>query len=81
MSKHPISLTPVDSSNIRAIGWDSTTKTLAVQFKSGGTYHYPGVDAKLHQQLMAAPSVGGFFASHLRQRKDFADATHLYRKS
>jgi len=51
---------PVQSSNIRAIGYDSDKRELHVEFKSGGRYIYEEVDEIVHASAMAADSVGGF---------------------
>ena len=43
-----IALTPVKSSQVKAIGHDPATNTLAVQFAhgAGSIYHYPDVTAE-----------------------------------
>jgi hypothetical protein len=57
---------PVTSSNIKAIGYDPATKTLAVQFAHGGLYHYSGVEQSVHDDLLKAKSIGGHFYKHVR---------------
>jgi hypothetical protein len=57
---------PVDSSNIRSIGHDSKTNTLAVEFKSGAVYHYADVGKKIHDELMGAKSIGSHFIKNVR---------------
>lgn len=55
--KHPdIKTQPVKSSNIEAIGHEGST--LAVKFKSGGTYHYHGVTKEQFDGLSKAESIG-----------------------
>lgn len=61
-----IPLTPCKSSNISAFGYDAASKTLAVQFGSGHTYHYPGVGSEVFEKLGKAKSVGSFFATDIR---------------
>jgi len=63
-----IALFPVESNQVKAIGYDSATETLAMQFKHGvgAIYHYPGVTKELHEALMAADSVGKFFGQHIK---------------
>lgn len=58
-------LTPVKSSNIKAVGYDASTKTLAVEFP-GGVYHFNDVPADVHAGLVGAESVGKYFASNIR---------------
>lgn len=62
-----IALTPVDSSNLSAIGYDAATRTLRIEFKGGKsprTYDYHDVPAETYAALQDAPSKGGFWASH-----------------
>jgi len=63
-----IPLTPVTSSQVKAIGYDPMTKTLACQFVHGAghIYHYPGVEPKVHADFMAANSIGKFFGQNIK---------------
>lgn len=54
-------MTPVVSSNVKAVGYDGAAKEMHVQFHSGGHYVYSDVAPAKHAALLAAPSVG----SHL----------------
>jgi hypothetical protein len=51
-----------NSSQIREIGYDSTTKKLLVKFSSGDYYEYSGVTSDAYDQLMGygdyAPAPG-----------------------
>lgn len=58
---------PVESSAIKAVGYDPKSKLLAVQFTSGDTYHYENVPEHVHEGLMSARSVGGHFHQHIRR--------------
>lgn len=58
-------LEPVTSSNIASIGYDHASRTLAVQFKSGGLYHYHGVSPKDHADFVSAKSHGQHFAANI----------------
>lgn len=60
-----IALTPVKSSNIRAVGYDPATRTLAVEFPNS-VYHYADVPPNVHDELRAAESVGRYFASNVK---------------
>lgn len=56
-----IELTPCQSSNVAA--WGYQDGTLAVQFRSGATYHYEGVPAETIERLRQPDaSVGGVIA-------------------
>lgn len=59
-------LKPVTSSNIKAVGYDPSSKALHVQFKSGQTHRYDDVSPEKHAALMAADSVGSHFHQHIR---------------
>lgn len=60
-----IKLEPVKSSNIDAIGHDSVNDELHIQFKTGGTFVYPGVSAEKHAALIGADSVGKHFRNSI----------------
>ena len=57
---------PVDSSAIRAVGYDGST--LTVEFHTGRTYDHPGVPYSVYEGLMQAPSKGSFYNSYIRGR-------------
>lgn len=66
---HPqIPRQPVVSSNIKSVGYNPDSKTLAIEFMNGHVWHYAGVDASVHQQLLAAESKGSYFARSIRRR-------------
>lgn len=56
----------VKSEALRSIGYDPRTLELEIEFASGDVYRYFDVPDDLHVALMAADSLGGFFASHIR---------------
>lgn len=70
-TKHPaISMTAVKSSQIQSIGYDESTKTLAVKFVNGDSiYHYPDFEAKDFDKFKGAESIGKYFGSHIKNRK------------
>lgn len=60
-------MTPVKSSNIRAVGYDSTTRAMKVQFHDGVTHQYEDVDPKHHEEMMKPDtSVGKYFHAHIK---------------
>jgi len=66
-----IALTPVTSNQVKAIGYNPATKTLAVTFKNrtgapAPIYHYPDVLPELHAQFLAAESMGRFHGEHIK---------------
>ena len=71
-----ITLTPCESSNV--VAWGYQNGTLAVQFKSGSIYHYDDVPAAMIDQLrQPETSVGGVIAGIRKQfngvRKDLPE--------
>ena len=61
-----VEMKPVESSNVAAIGHDSDADELHVQFRSGATHVYGGVDAEKHQELLDAPSIGSHLSRVIR---------------
>ncbi len=57
---------PVASSNVQAIGYDSGTQTLEVEFQSGSVYQYYGVPDHLHEEIMQASSKGRFLNTYIK---------------
>lgn len=57
----------VQSSNVEAIGYDTTTSELHVRFvKSGITYVYYSVEEWRFQELMASDSKGTYLNSQIK---------------
>lgn len=57
-------MTPVESSNIKAVGYHPESRTMHIQFKSGGHYRYADVPPETHEAFMAAESKGGHFSKN-----------------
>lgn len=57
---------PVSSSSLRSVGFDEAPSILEVEFVDGGVYEYSNVPAKEHGNLMAASSIGSYFAKHIK---------------
>lgn len=59
--------TPVESSQIKSVGYDPATHVLEVEFvprkdgTPGAIYQYDDVPAEIAEQLVAAQSVGRYF--------------------
>ncbi|MHB9099859.1 MAG: KTSC domain-containing protein [Syntrophales bacterium] len=62
---------PVTSSNIRAIGYDSDSQTLEVEFNYGSVYQYGGVPQDEHEAMMNADSKGTYLNVHIKGRYQF----------
>jgi len=59
-------LIPVDSSAIRAVGYDGST--LTVEFHSGRIYDHPNVPYSVFESFMRSSSKGTYYNQHVRGR-------------
>ena len=58
--------TPVQSSSIKAVGFDRHHHTLVIEFLHGGTYEYAEVPEHVFHELLHAESKGRYFLEHIR---------------
>lgn len=58
----------VSSSNIRSIGYETTTGTLEVEFNSGGIYQYFNVPEAVYSALMHASSKGAYVNDYIKDQ-------------
>lgn len=58
--------TPVESSTMLSIGYDSTEQVLEIEFTSGIVYQYLEVTATVFKELMDAESKGRYFNGEIR---------------
>lgn len=63
-----MTLQPVSSSNIAAIGYDADGQTLTIEFRSGGTYEFYDVPEQVFEGLRTASSLGQYFQNNIRGR-------------
>ena len=63
-----MTMTPVQSSNVAAVGYDPATKILRVAFKNGGEYEYAGVPAEAHAALLNTDSIGAHLHKHIKPK-------------
>jgi len=57
----------LSSAKIRAIGYDSKTQVLEVEFNDGRVIAYSGVSPEVHRRFMAAPSPVSFFEDKIAE--------------
>lgn len=69
-----IAMDAVESSQIAAIGHDSETNTLAIQFTSksgtGSIYHYSNFDAQAFADFKSSKSIGSYFGKVIKPHPD-----------
>lgn len=58
--------TPVESTTMLSVGYDSTEQVLEVEFTSGAVYQYLEVPATVFEKLMDAESKGRYFNREIR---------------
>ena len=56
---------PVHSSSIVSVGYDEATRSLEVEFVTGGVYRYFDVPDDLYYALMRAESKGAFVNANI----------------
>lgn len=61
----------VDSSQIASIGYDIESKTLEIEFKSGGVYDYHDVPQHVYMGIMSAGSHGKYFYAEIKGKYGF----------
>ncbi len=57
----------INSSNIRAVGYDARSRTLEIEFSDGGIYQYSGVSEEVHRRFVNAPSAGSYFRDNIEE--------------
>jgi hypothetical protein len=64
---------PVNSSSVKAVGYDVPTSTLELEYVSGSVYRYADVPQPVYAGLMAAPSIGSYVNSRIKPCYDFTE--------
>ena len=63
---------PVDSSNLRSVGYDAEQQILEIEFKSGSVYQYFNVPATVYEALMSASSKGTYHSQWIKYSYRYA---------
>jgi hypothetical protein len=63
----------VDSSNIERIGYDSTSGTLRIEFKSNRAYDYFNVPENVFNELRYASSVGSYHSANIKNSYPYSE--------
>ena len=59
----------VKSSNIKSVGYDAETRTLEVEFNSGGVYQHTDISPAQHKAFIESESPGRFYNANFRTTK------------
>jgi len=62
-----MSRTPVSSSNLASVGYDSQSKLLEVEFLDGSVYQYFNIPSYIYTGLMNAASHGSFLDTFVKK--------------
>jgi hypothetical protein len=68
----------IKSSNLAEVGHEASLDILEVQFLNGAIWQYHGVTVQTYNEMMAAPSIGSFFARKIKgqyREEKIADKT------
>ncbi len=57
---------PVESSNIKSIGYDNDRQTLELEFNNGAVYQYFNVAEDIYQSIASSASIGAYFAKNIK---------------
>ena len=66
-----VEMVPVQSSHVRAIGFDKEEPTLYVRFDNG-TYAYDGVDEATYRAFLGAESKGIFLEQQIKGQYSYS---------
>lgn len=61
-----MNLIPVESSNIKAIGYDESLNKLFIQYKSEKIYFYNDVSKEVYTSFLNSESKGKFYYSQIK---------------
>ena len=59
--------TPVQSSNLASVGYDSDNMVLEIEFLKGGIYQYSNVAEQIYNDLINASSKGKYFDQNIKK--------------
>jgi hypothetical protein len=63
---------PVESSNLKSVGYDSSKQILEIEFKDRSVYQYFTVPESVFQNLMTAGSKGSYLNTHVKGKFRYA---------
>ncbi len=60
-----------NSTSLARASYDSQTRLLEIEFRTGAVYRYRGVPPEIHGGLLRAESKGRYFIQHIRGKFAF----------
>lgn len=64
--------TQVESTMLRSVGYDPTTRVLELEFRNGRLYRFGEVAEETYRELMAASSKGQYFIDFIDDQYPYA---------
>lgn len=64
----PVERQPVKSRILRTVGYDSTAKSLEIEFQNGLVYQFSDVPPKIFKDLMNSEVIGKYFTDKVRTK-------------
>lgn len=61
-----LELKPVESTNIKSVGYSEEIKTMVIEFHNGTKYQYEPVTLEGYNNLINAESISSFFYKNIR---------------
>jgi len=61
-------LSPVTSSNIKAVAYNAPKKVMHVQFTNETLYEYHDVPENVHAEMINSSSIGGYFSKNVARK-------------
>jgi hypothetical protein len=61
----------VNSSDLRAVGYDPLSKTLEIEFRDDSIYQYISVSELVYNRLLNASSKGKFFHAFIKDKYSY----------
>lgn len=63
--------TPVTSTNLCSVGYDTDNQVLEIEFNSGAMYQYANVPLYEYEGLLNADSKGTYFNANIKKRYSY----------
>lgn len=73
-----IKMIPVESSNVKSVGYDEDNKNIYVELINGKCYTYVNVPKKIFEDLLIAPSIGSYINRYLKDSYTLKSINSFY---
>lgn len=73
-----IKMMPVESSNVKCVGYDEENKNIHIELTSGERYMYKNVPKKVFEDLLKASSIGSYINRYLKDSYEVMSQKSFY---